>query len=83
MPEEYVSVVFNEIHQVAMTKAIYPHNQFEVVPYEMFQLPGLMAAIIVCPEGRGQYQADRFSSFMFGARVWPTRVEAEDYIAAY
>jgi hypothetical protein len=84
VPEEYVTVVFNEIHQVSMTRAIYTHNQFEVVPYEMVpDWPGRMAAIIKCPEGKGQYQADRFTSFMYGSRVFDTLEGAQQHLNEY
>lgn len=83
MPEEYVTVVFNELHESSVTSAMYASNEFNVEPYELPDWVGRKAAIVQCPEGRGQYQADRYTSFMFGSRVFPTKAEAEAHLASY
>ena len=83
MPEEYVTVVFNELHENSVKAAMYASNEFNTEPYPLTGYPGRKAAIVQCPEGRGQYQADRYTSFMFGSRVFPTKAEAEAHLADY
>jgi len=82
MHDQYVTVIFNEIHEKDVSHAMYPNNKFEVEPYDLARF-GLKAAIVFCPNGRGQFQADRYTSFMFGSRVFESPKEAQAHLDEY
>lgn len=82
MPE-FVTVVFNETHENAVRRAKYDSNEFVQEPEELKLWRSRYGAIIECPDGKGQYQADRYTSFMFGSRVFDTLEGAQRHLAEY
>jgi len=82
MPE-YVTVVFNELHVESVYRGMYGWNDLIVDPYELPGYPSRYGAIVKCPEGKGQYQADRYTSLMFGSRVFETKEQAKAHLDSY
>lgn len=73
-------VVRGKSRTFVQTVERYLYDGQSVVSEPVETMFGSQVVIVESPDANAQYVADRLQSGMFGARVFDTRTEAEDYI---
>ena len=73
-------VVRGKSRTFVQTVERYLYDGQRVVSEPVETMFGSQVVIVESPDANAQYVADRLQSGMFGARVFDTRTEAEDYI---
>lgn len=79
MPKQFVTVAHSDLNRVGFRALTYDHNKIVQEPVPA-GYRGEMAIVECGDSYRAQYQADRYSSGLIGAKVHNSLEAAEAYI---